>query len=342
MNVDYGFTLLEVTSLRYFIPLFRELEKQKKNFVIFCDKASSKLTSLKSKENVQYLKDWQDRVVWYQNTNELYNKIEEVNLKFIFTVEGTPFKEREAGRKWKIIVIPSLTDYIEIFKIFGINGDIFMSLGPMTDKYLQYPSYMKVVHLGNPKYDFLARCKVDTNFKRPILLFAPNQKDIIRSLWPLILIRIWGILKNEEIILKTRAKHNSFLLKIIFNKIFIDESFENSTSLEMVCHCRFAITFDSTAFKECLVVGRPIVNFYIKNYRYKRSVLHDFFSQCSDHKMIFDLKNKFFSPWALFKIFNSLLVYDYSQEVKALGEKWIYFKEKSSEKIINFIENEQT
>ena len=335
--LQIGFTLVEVTSLSYFIPLFMELDKRHTKFYIFCDGELSKPTALTKNSNIRYLDQWKNNVIWYQDFEDLLEKIEMLKLNYIFSAEAAPFQRRSINKSWKLVIIPTLTDYIELFPNYADIGDIFLSPGPIADNYLNYPPTIDVVRFGNPKYDVIESLKEKNSNKKVVVVFAPNKNIILKSFYILILIRIWALFSGFKIKLKTRDKHNSWILRILFKDINIDQNYYPSTSLELIQQSSFVILFDSTTFKECLLLNRPMVNFNVKNYRKTRKALDDFFKETQDQKSIFDLDGFFISPFYLFNVLKRVSTIDRSNLFQDLIPSWITYKKNSSELILDYI-----
>lgn len=334
-----GFTLVEVTSLGYFNPLFIELDSRGQDFIIFCDGTKSKPTGIVKNDNIRHLKKWKTKTIWYQDCQDLLSKIKEHHLEYIITAEADPFRGMNFSKSWKLVVIPTLTDYIELFQTYSSLCDIFLSPGPITDNYLKYPKNMKVIQTGNPKYDVLSKLNQENSSKKIVIVFAPNKGDIYKSLFILLTLKFWALKKGIEIVFKTRKKHNSWILRLFFSKIVLDEEYYPSTSMQMISKSLFVVLFDSTTFKECLFLNRPMINVNIKTYRDKRFVLNDFFEKNADGKSIIDIKNNFTSPIQLFKIFEQMLNINSMNLFDNLISSWFSKKENCASFIIDSLED---
>lgn len=345
-QLNIAFAVEEVTALKYFTPLIEKALERDHKVTIFYNQTVKKPTGPTQNDNLKHLARWQDHLRPHQGAKQLANFLQELQSDILVTLEGAPFlNEPKAAfhRTWKHLTLPALTDYVDCAPLYLPITDYFCSFGPMTDNYLNYPKSVQVLHLGSPKYDCL---KPRLSQSKNLLIFAPNKGQILSSSLIFLSLILIARMKGYTVHIKTRPKHNSLILKFfaLLSKaqVILEENYYPSTSLELLEKCQLCVTFDSTTFKEALMIKRPLINFNLKPYRHKRPVLDAFFNQSDLEDFgMWDFKPGTWSVRSLSTLFDLTSKRSMSDKIKLLAKRWIDLPPQSSQLLLNFMEKQK-
>tara|TARA_Y100000296_G_C5156342_1_gene249283 strand:+ start:461 stop:1561 length:1101 start_codon:yes stop_codon:yes gene_type:complete len=356
------FLLGEMTHLRYFIPLIKELNKRKLKscFLIYFSgkyncpsKHSDELNKACERYNVE---------------KTLANNFKEKN-KIIFCVEKAchmGIKRYGISHENNFYVLTSQFDYLGNYDLYASYAkNIFFASKWFLDncdhfigdkktqptkwclKKIKSP---KNIFLGSPKYDI----KLDkqqiiskynlTNKKKILFLFpsvAPHQKYWItkeaRGLSEKQINSIYDIIRSLgfEVLVKSRLKH-PILRTCLGDRSFYDESWFPHTTMELMEVSDLAIMVDSTSMKECILQKTPFINIGLineKEQQHPKAILSSLtkYEYCKNYDNVPDmneLKNKI----------KELTSKQFSLEFEKAINKHLFQRGSSSQKIIDFIE----
>lgn len=297
MNKTY-FLLGEMTHLRYFIPLTKELNKRNSQacFLVYF----SGKYNCPSQHNNEL-----DKVCKKYNIEKtLANNFKEKN-KIIFCVEKScAIAVEQLGIKKQndFYVLTCQFDYVMNYDVYEkyAKNIIFPSKWLLEhcesfigDKRIEPTKWSlekikskKNIFLGSPKYDvslnkekILRKYKL-TNKKKVLFLFPAIAQALTsvcpaRGMWTtneprgLTIQQINEIYnvarKNDfEILVKSRAKH-PIAAGCGGDRCFYDDSWFPYTSMELMQVSDLVIAVDSTAAKECALQKVPFINISLKN-----------------------------------------------------------------------------
>ena len=269
-----NFVLLEMTYLRYFIPLIEEAKKRgirSKIFVKSCGKYSC---PFRHKEELLNLARHYD-----------FGLAQVPELKettgFVFGIEGgTVLRVPEyINKDLKVITFSYMTDFVTEYEKYIHNP--LLSAAVIPSKYLaEHYSKMssKNLYLGSPKYDVkLDKQKITSKYNlsgnKKVLFFAPRLRDIHNIDMP----AIFKVFKNEkfDVIVKSRGK-DPMPQNCRGDYYFIDSSWHPHTSMELIEASDIIVNFSSSVIKECVLLKKPVINFHIKPFKMPLSGLYNY------------------------------------------------------------------
>jgi len=327
-----NFVVQEMTSLRYFIPMIIEGNRQGIESSIYYNKNLKYNCPYKHIDNLNYLsKKYNFNLLKIDSLNKSKN--------ITFYVEGVG---REYGNdKAKNITFTYQNDFDNIT---ANNKKMYFNYLENFDNVIFPSEYFanfhntvssKNLYLGSPKYDVKFNhdeiCKkYNITSKKNILVLFPKLRDANK----IDLKKIYTCINDlgYKIIVKTRGKdpvNHSFYRGDYY---FEDTSWYPHCSMELMFISNAIINFGSTSVKECVMMRKPLINFAIKprNKRKTLPFLYEYeycknmpinFSEENFKKCLNDITNNDFS-----KSFNIALknhLFDYSSTKKIFE----YFKE---------------
>jgi hypothetical protein len=251
-----NFVLLEMTFLRYFIPLIIEGNKQGINSYMYwahCGKYNcpalnySFLIDLSNKYNFKLIKI--DKPIKSNNS--------------VFFIEGVGIDLIDSPNK---LSMTYMTDYQLSWDKYWdkINYCIFPS--KHFSQKIKKQDDPKSLHFGSTKYDLdlnLVEIKKNYNMShKNVLLLYPKLRDINK-------INVTNIINtlhelDYKIFIKTRGKDPIHDVSSFKGIVIHDGNWFPHPSIDLMYACDFVINFDSTAIKEAAVLKTPVINYHIK------------------------------------------------------------------------------
>jgi len=354
-----NFLLLEMTFLRYFMPLILEGNKRGIKSRVF----------MKRNEKYNNPYSFKDSL----NNLAAKNKFELFDIDMFGNFDGHTFMiegrghERIDKTKHKGYSITYMTDFS----------------GPGYDKYVDkidkviFPSeHMaghydkkgpKNLYLGSPKYDIkLNEEDILKKYNIPdlnnVLVLIPRTREMISmgdghysGVTGQKLLGWLGLTAKSlglRTLYKTRAKDRWFDLyncketktpskweKVCPHMYFEDDSWHPHTTMELIKVSKLVINFSSTAIKECVMLDTPIINFDIKpQIRWGRDM--------GKHRLKLDFlyENDFcynakvnMSEQEYKDAFNKMMSSDWSSSFSDARKKYL-FEGDSSKRILDYLE----
>ena len=251
-----SFVLLEMTFLRYFIPLIIEGNKQG---IMSCVYWSSSGKYNCPTHNYSLLVELSNK---YKFNLVKIDKLIKTN-NCVFLIEGVGVDLIESPNK---ISMTYMTDYQLSWSNYWnkINYCIFPN--KHFSQKIKKQDDPKSLHFGSTKYDLdldLTEIKKNYNMAhKNVLLLYPKLRDINN-------INVRSIINtlhqlDYKVFIKTRGK-DPIHDKSSFNDTVIhDGNWFPHPSIDLTYACDFVISFDSTAIKEAAVLKTPVINYHIK------------------------------------------------------------------------------
>ena len=256
-----NFILIEMTFLRYFLPLAIEGNKKSIKSTFFVGKTAKYNSPHKHKKEL-----------------ELACKTHNIEIKDISEIkdDGLPiiliegvYAKNLSGLKGKKYSLTYMSDYSvgNYTKYINyVDHVVFPSLS-LASKYNTINE--KNLYLGSPKYDVVFKKeeilkKYNLPDTKCALIFAPKLRDLGK----INLNIIYDAVKNKgyQVLVKTRGK-DPLAQKLHGDRYFEDASWFPHTSMELIKISDFVINFDSTSIKECIMLKTPVINFNIKPFK---------------------------------------------------------------------------
>ena len=267
-----NFFLLEMTYLRYFIPLTIAGNKK----------------GIKSRYFVHPSHKYNCPKKHYDILAKLSNKynFEIYSSAELSSFPGTTFMIEDMGYGFlsdnhKKISIPFMTDFINsnnAVKYINNIDTLILSSKYISDYYKNYPHSKnfyknvpeseKIVYLGSPKFDYLEhdRKKILTKYKlddkKYALVIFPKTRDIGK----INLSKVYDYLHNMgyQILVKTRGKDPENDKKHRGDCYYEDFCWYPHDTMELINVSDIVINFGSTAVEECVMLNTPLIDFNIK------------------------------------------------------------------------------
>jgi hypothetical protein len=327
-----NFLLLEMTFLRYFMPLILEGNKRGIKSRVFVGK-NNKYNNPHS--FLEFLTSLSIETGFEMYGAEEIKKFEGPT----FLIEGVG-RERLDKTKHQSYSITYMTDFSLSYKnyIDEVDRVIFPSKY-IAEHYEKDNS--KNLYLGSPKYDIeLDGTKICSKYKIPnsnnALVIAPKTRDLSASSLSLILQTLQECGFNT--LVKSRGK-DPMPKSCRGDAYFEDFSWYPHTSMELMKVSSLAINFGSTSAKELTMLGVPFINFDIKP-QYRHGVDH------GKHRLGFDFlyekdhcitlkKTSTMSDFA--SSISGLAGKDWSDSFSKTRKKYL-FEGNSSERILDYLE----
>lgn len=271
-----NFVMGEMTNLRYIIPLIIEANDRGISSDVY--------------------------VFW--NVNEKYSAPHKNKDSLIYLSKKYNFTLKDVVREWEDVNNTHLTFFTEgvMHKARGVPSviknspeQIFVCTATMADSmhhfknyvefadYISFPNDMhvkeynlksdKIVYLGSPKYDRLQDLPeyVSSERKRALLIWpSPDRVSYIDFS------QIIHVLKANdfEVYVKSRGEHKGEAPP----QFHADGHFKDTThgdwyphiTMCLINQCDLIIQSDSATVKECVMLGKPVINFRIDGVRSPR------------------------------------------------------------------------
>jgi hypothetical protein len=264
-----NFILVEMTFLRYYIPLIAEGNKRGIKSKVFVGPSHKYNCPLRFKGVLLELsREYNFEIIEASKAKE-YNG-------YFFLIEATAIDLLNPNQK-KVSLSYTTT--------FSYHAHTY------RDKvdYIVYPSEFMVdfynlkrtekdLCLGVPKYDIVLNKeeinkKYDLTDNKKALFIAPKLRDLNK----IDLSRIYKIFKNEgyDILVKTRGK-DPIPNNLRGDRYFTDNSWHPHTSMELMEASNIVVNFSSSVIKEIVMLRRPVVNFDIKPFKMCLPFLYDY------------------------------------------------------------------
>lgn len=262
-----NFVSINAVCFRYFIPIINEAVKRGHEPSVYLMKGNKYCDNYLNIGQIQNLssqfkfaiKDEKD----IRLANGVFFLIEGVGLNFL-------------SRSTLKISLTAMTDFRFLYDkyIDLVDRVIFPSkffaehYGKISDKNL---------YLGSPKYDVeFDEDKIRNKYKlykdKCALVLYPKVLESKK----IDLLKIYGLLKEMGyfVIVKSRGK-DSASEKFRGDKYLEDYTWYPHTTMELMHISDLVVNFDSTAIKESIMLGRPILNFNIKFNKNPLDFLYD-------------------------------------------------------------------
>lgn len=362
------FLLGEMTHLRYFIPLVKELNRRKikSHFLIYFSHKYNCPSLHKSKLN--------DACAEYDIEKTPADKFREKN-KIIFCVEKTcqiAIKQKGVPVNNNFYVLTYQFDYVNSYDVYEKYAKkiIFPSKWFLEhcesfigDKRIEPTKWSaekikstKNVFLGSPKYDvilnkekILRKYKL-TNKKKVLFLFPAVAQALTsvcsaRGMWTTNEPRgltseqineIYDVIRKNgfEVLVKSRIKH-PIIAGCEGDRYFYDDSWFPYTSMELMQVSDLVISVDSTAAKECAIQKIPFINISLKNEEACTST-ENLFSPLFKFNFFKNYKG-FPAALELDKSVKYLTNNDFSKDFEQAINSYLFQARGSSKNIIDFL-----
>jgi len=262
------FAVQEITFLKYFGPLIEELRKDKANEICIAYLINGqKYTAPSADNNFKFLKELDLELIPYK----LNDKIANIKADILFTVEGVPFLN--SSYHDNVFVITYMIDYMRLLKrYYNSVNTIFIPSKWMASLIPDFKDDLnKLKCYSSPKYDCVPNFnrseileKYNLTDSKYLLVFSPDPEPNIYNRARESIENIHKYVKENDfkIITKGRMKNP---IPESFQKFsdysFYDISWYPPTSLELLFISDLCFSYDSTANKEAIILGKPCVNF---------------------------------------------------------------------------------
>ena len=256
-----NFILIEMTFLRYFLPLAIEGNKKNVKSTFFIGKTS--------KYNSPHL---------HKKELELVCKVHNIEIKDISEIQddGKPiilvegvYAKNLSGLKGKKYSLTYMSDYSvgNYENYLGLVDHVVFPSFSLASNYNTMSE--KNLYLGSPKYDISLKKeeilkKYNLSDSKKALVIAPKLRDIAN----IQLNGIYDVIRSAgyQVLVKTRGK-DPMNRSLHGDRYFEDASWFPHTSMELIEISDFVINFDSTSIKECVLLRTPVINFNIKPFK---------------------------------------------------------------------------
>lgn len=317
-----NFVLLEMTYLRYFIPLIIEANKMgiRSNIYVgwrFFEKYNSPYKYENYLKKISEIYDFEllDIEQW-NNQDGITFFIEGVGLH-----NGPCIKKESSNQTF--ICITSMADYQSLYNryidicdyVIFPNKFFAEEFGTLSEKNLYF---------GSPKYDIKLK-DAGGRDKLRALIIHPHPIHPSENLQD-----VHSILRDcgFEIFVKTRGKHPVEDKNFRGDKYFVDDSWFPHTTMTLISQSDLIINFDSSTIKESIMLEKPMLNFNSLGDRrvYKFLYNHDF---CVDLNV-----NEKSEQKILEGIWN-LVENNFSESYSYVKDKYLW-KHNASKKILDY------
>ena len=265
MNIN--FILMEMTHLRYWIPMVIEANKRGLQSTFYVGTSHKYNCPNIDKNKKQLEKIAKEHNIGLQSLNQINN----IKPGLMFSSEKTGIDIVKNVTNCKKVVATYQTDFIESYEKYIDHVDhVLMPSEYCADFYNRKTD--KNLYLGIPKYD--VELHADDILKKYNL---PSSKKCL-IIWPktrdqgsVNMNNVLNCLKklNYTVMLKTRGK-DPFADKakeMILRRgdfYFEDDSWHPHTTQELLKVSEFAINFGSTTIEECVMYNVPLINYDVK------------------------------------------------------------------------------
>ena len=272
-----NFLALEMTFLRYFLPLIICGNKRNIKSTVLVERNNKYNCPIKNAKHLESLSDKYNFNVRYAS---------KANKDITFLIEGVGANLTNA----KKVSMTYMTDYTLSWKKYWSNIDYCIFPSKWFAEFIKKEKDEKSLFLGSPKYDL--KLNKEELFKKYNLshefkyAFIPLPRS--RDLNLVNLSFVYNFLRNKgyKIITKSRGKDN-YKGDGDFN--FSDTSWFPHDSMELISISDLIINFDSTCIKECIMARKKVINFNVKpfkqllpelyNEKYSANIKSDFWNE---------------------------------------------------------------
>jgi len=262
-----NFLLLEMTYLRYFMPLIIEGNKRDEKSIVFW-RQNAKYNNPKKFLNV--LKDLSSEYEFELKDLESVNGSSDIT----FMVEGMGLENVKL--KGKKVSLTFMIDFSFLYHQYIGSVDKVILPSEFMAQYHNTVSD-KNLYLGSPKYDvnfnkeYILK-KYELPDEKIVTVFAPNTTEIKG----VDLEKINRILSQTgyKVVTKTRGKWYVHK-KNVGDFYFEDYSWYPHASMELIEISDFIVNFDSSVIKESVMLDTPVINFGIRGDKRRLPFLYD-------------------------------------------------------------------
>ena len=336
--MNLNFVLMEMTHLRYWMPLVIEGNKR--------GLQSSFYVGRSGKYNCPF-----------SHQKALYEAIDELDIHIkpvenIESAKGLVFSSEKTGIQFvknvkdaKKIISTYQTDFTGCYKDYIMIADHVLMPSKFCAQFYN-TNTDKNLYLGIPKYD------VKINKSEVIKKYNLPESKKFLLLWPKI--RDQGLVKMSNIfnslkelgytmLVKTRGK--DALLETFQNTLknngdfyFEDDSWYPHTTQELLEVSDFAINFGSTSIEECVMHNTPLINFDVKpEFRHGRLMEHRV-----THSYLYDYNycvqlNKDFKKSEMIAAVDYVCRADHSNSFEQCRNNHLYTHKNSCKKILDML-----
>ena len=263
-----NFVINQMSSLKYFIPLVVEGNKREIRSKFFL-KPSNKYNCVY--QHIEQLKKFSKE---YNFDIHEMKDLENNPIGPTFFTEDHCLYENSSIENKKYVVTT-----MDDFAIFYNNPDDDVRPGiyiNYCDHVIMPGTYLpnlyetlspKNLYLGSPKYDVALdekeiKKKYELSDNKKALVIFPRTRDVQK----INLFLIYRILSEMgfEILVKSRGKDPVYWEELRGNRYFLDESWYPHTTMELIKASDLIVNFGSTTIKECVLLRKPLIDFYIK------------------------------------------------------------------------------
>jgi hypothetical protein len=320
-----NFLLLEMTFLRYFLPLIIEGNKRGIKSKVFVGKNNKYTNPYRYLGVIKDLTEKYDFEMFYLEELDKYPDL-------TFFVEGVGAdRVNYVGKKVSLVYA---CDYRHLYDTYISKMDyvIFPNI-----RYAQEHNKLssKNLYLGCSKYDvkfskdeILKKYNL-TNSKKCVLI-SPKNKDLHRiNLAPL-----YETIKSSgyELLVKTRGK-DPIQKKYHGDRYFVDDSWFPHTTMELIHISDFVVNFDSTTVEECIMANKPLINFKVKPSGRGAQTATPFLFE---YDFSYNL-NKNSSKEQVIKALEHMEKGGFSNSFEECKKRYLYTHENSSKKILDSV-----
>ena len=323
MHKDINFVLLEMTWLRYFMPLVIEANRRNIRPRIFVGESQKYNCPQKFKDVLKDIANNYEVDILDVRTAKEYD-----GLFFLMEAKGRQFLRKDHTK----IVLTYMVNYKAESPTYHEEIDYIIFPSEFLAEYYGCSYDKKGLYLGSPKYDIeldekqiLEKYNLPPD-KKKVLVLAPRSRDIHK----IDLDKIYKIFRKYkyDVLVKTRGK-DPLPNRYMGDYYFKDPSWYPHTSMELMKISNIIINFSSTAIKEAILLNKPIVNFQIKPHS-----LDILFGFLFEHEYCENL-SKDVDEHTLMAAVNNLESKDLQEEYDLAIDKYL-FRGNSSERILDY------
>ena len=314
-NKKMNFLALEMTFLRYFLPLIICGNKRNVKSTVLIQQNNKYNCPVRNAKHLKYLSDKYSFDVRYAS---------EANKDITFLVEGVGANLTNA----KKISMTYMTDYTLSWKKYWNDIDYCIFPSKWFAEFIEKEEDEKSLFLGSPKYDLnLNRQELFKKYKlnaqlKYAFLPLPRARDLNLVNLPF----VYDFLRSNDykIITKSRGKDN-YKGDGDFN--FSDTSWFPHDSMELMSMSDLIINFDSTCIKECVMARKKVINFNVKPFK---QLLPELYNE----KYAANIKSEFWNKDSLNKHYERISTSN-TLSFDPIIEKYL-FKTGSSARILDY------
>jgi hypothetical protein len=271
-----NFILVEMTFLRYYIPLIVEGNKRGIKSKVFVGPSHKYNCPLRFKG------------VLFELSKEYgFEIIEASKAKqydgYFFLIEATAIDLLNPDQKK--VSLAYMATYSYHVHTYRDKVDYIVYPSEFMVDFYNLKRTEKDLCLGVPKYDVVLNKseilkKYNLSDNKKALFIAPKLRDFNK----MDLSKIYKAFRDEnfDILVKTRGK-DPIPNKFRGDYYFTDNCWYPHTSIELMEACDIVVNFSSSVIKECVMLRRPVINFDIKPFKLCLPFLYDY-GYCHNYK----------------------------------------------------------